>query len=436
MRPSPWMMILLALVAVAAGAQTLDCPPGTAGTSRPCDTFHYHVLMYRPDRKPAVELWALGQFASIAACERSRQAYIDRNLAVVDYFKRVRNEQSYEPDRAGQCHCDRSIEPGNPRFLSEAMRVQQLRLAEDVRQLVREKLIDAGVTTDSDLVRGLTAQPTTNALLGGAKLTPLPQPAAAASAANAAGDLKSTRIDTNKPAVTSLDLPLVEIPVPGLTPAPATEVASADGGTPAVVPAPAPVPAPETPAATPPPPPTAPPPTPPPPTPPTPPVTPEDRALAEETAEQFIKYETDRALLILNAADKVTDEKVRSRIEDALGQRLQLLPNLRALIQASGVRSRLATMARDARTEEERLTLIARIFGNDIKPHWAPKDAADVVLDARPELESEPERILRDTSGRYTEAQKKRALYTLLAKSTPTEEQQLWLTTVVDGFLR
>ena len=62
--------------------------------------------------------------------------------------------------------------------------------------------------------------------------------------------------------------------------------------------------------------------------------------------------------------------------------------------------------------------------------------AADVVLDSRPELESAPDRILRDTSGRYTEAQKKRALYILLAKTTPTEEQQLWLTTVIDGFLK
>src|SRR5438874_7451322 len=150
MRPIPSMMLLLALGAVAAGAQTLDCPPGTGGASRPCDTFHYHVLMYRPDRKPAVELWGIDQFASIAACDRARQAYIDRNLAVVDFFKRGRNEQSYEPDRVGQCHCDRSIEPGNPKYLGDAMRAQQLRLAEDIRQLVREKLIDADVATDSD----------------------------------------------------------------------------------------------------------------------------------------------------------------------------------------------------------------------------------------------------------------------------------------------
>src|SRR5215212_1808648 len=243
MRPSPWMMLLVALVAAAAGAQTLDCPPGSMGSSRPCDTFHYHVLMYRPDRKPAVELWGLNQFASSTACDRARQAYIDRNLAVVDYFKRGRNEQSYEPDRVGQCHCDRSIEPGNPKYLNDAMRLQQLRVAEDVRQLVREKLLESDVATDSELVRGLTAQPATNALIGGPKLVPLPQAAAvAANAANAANDLKTPRIDTGKPAIATLDLPLVEIAVPGVTEAPATEMASADGGASAQTPTPVPVP--------------------------------------------------------------------------------------------------------------------------------------------------------------------------------------------------
>jgi len=34
------------------------------------------------------------------------------------------------------------------------------------------------------------------------------------------------------------------------------------------------------------------------------------------------------------------------------------------------------------------------------------------------------------------ELQKKRALYLVLAQSQPTEDQRLWLSTVVEGFLR
>ncbi|HKO56319.1 MAG TPA: hypothetical protein VJ276_10605, partial [Thermoanaerobaculia bacterium] len=138
----------------------------------------------------------------------------------------------------------------------------------------------------------------------------------------------------------------------------------------------------------------------------------------------------------ITAADKVSDEALKSKIFDAITIRLQVLPNLRSLIQGSGIKSRLATMARDARTEEERLALVTRLFGSEIRRHWAPFDAADVVIEASPELEADPERVLRDASGRVSEAQRKRALYLLLAHNQPTEQQQLWLQTVIEEFLR
>jgi len=59
-----------------------------------------------------------------------------------------------------------------------------------------------------------------------------------------------------------------------------------------------------------------------------------------------------------------------------------------------------------------------------------------VIVDADPEIASEPDQVLRDTSGKYTTQQKKRALYLVLARTQPTEEQRLWLSTVVEGFLR
>jgi hypothetical protein len=165
-------------------------------------------------------------------------------------------------------------------------------------------------------------------------------------------------------------------------------------------------------------------------------LTAEERAAADEAAEQFIHYETARVQNIITAADKVTDEALKSKIFDAITVRLQVLPNLRTLIQGSGMKSRLATLARDARSEDERLALVTRLFGSEIRQHWAPQDAADVVIEPRPEIEADPERVLRDAGGRVTEAQRKRALYVLLAHSEPTEQQQLWLQTVIEEFLR
>src|SRR5438552_6434715 len=136
----PPLLLSIALVTGAAAAQTLDCP-GSAGAR--CDTFHFHVQMYRPDTRGFVEVYGINQFSSQAACDRARDAAMKRNLAVVDFFKRVRNESQYEPDRFGACHCDMTIDKTNQRYLTDTQRAAQLRLAEDIRQKVRERLMDA-----------------------------------------------------------------------------------------------------------------------------------------------------------------------------------------------------------------------------------------------------------------------------------------------------
>jgi hypothetical protein len=71
------------------------------------------------------------------------------------------------------------------------------------------------------------------------------------------------------------------------------------------------------------------------------------------------------------------------------------------------------------------------LFGSDVPPHWAPKDAADVIFD--PGI-TDAEQVLRDN--RSSEQQKRHALYALLATSSPTEQQQLWLNSVIEGLLK
>jgi len=420
--PKLAFLAMLSLASAALG-QKLDCPAPTAAAAHPCEAFHYHVLMYRPDARTFAEIYGTPQYASLAACDRARTAAMKSNLATVDFFKRVRNEQQYEPDRFGTCHCDMTIEKSSPNYLTDAARQAQMRLAEDIRLHVREKLIDAGMTTDSDFVRALTIPLSTNATLSGAKIVPMPSRMAAPPTEISAVDLRSTKVADASPSTSSIDLPLVDVPVDmtaastisvtaGKTttvqPPPATQP---ETPAPAPAPAHAPAPAPATTEAAP------------------------DPA-AEEASENFIAYETQRIQNVLKASSAIADEAVKAKIFEACMQRIQLLSNLRRLIQGSGFRSRLAAETRHAKSEEDRQQFIGRLFGPEMWTHWAPKDAADVIVASKPDIESDPDGVLRNSTGRYSLSQRKHALYVTLARTQPTEDQQLWLSTLVDSFLQ
>jgi hypothetical protein len=447
MRPGAFALILAGFLpaALAVAQPSLVCPTAPAG--RACDAYHYHVQMYRPDTKQWVEATGTNQFATQAACDRARDMYVGSNEKVVAYFRNVR-EQQYEADRVGVCHCDMTSDRAAPNFLTDVQRTAQLRMVEEVRLRVRERLLDNKLTSESEIVRGIWSDAPATPLLGGPRLVPIPQ-TSNVPVLTATEDLKATRtVDTSKPSAAAMDLPLIDLQA---TASPAAEgtpqaavVAEGIADAPPVTtaePTPAPMPAPA---------PALPEPTPtetivaaPAETEPASADAPvatneaeEDLVSAEETAERFVSYETQRIQNVLRAAGAIADENVKSRIFEACMQRIQLLSNLRLLIEGSGMRSRLAAAARDAQEESDRLELIARLFGEDIKPHWAPKDAADVVFEIEPAVAEAPEKALRDTTGQVSTEQKKRALYLLLAQTQPTEDQRLWLSTVVEGFLR
>src|ERR1051326_5297139 len=141
--------LLLAVPLVATAQTMLDCP--SAGSVAHCETFHFHVQMYRPDSRTFVDLWGTNQFASQAACERARDAQVKRDLEVVNYLRTRGGEQNYGADHFGSCHCDMSLDKTNPRYLGDVQRTAQLRLAEEVRQRVRERLVDTGLPSDSEI---------------------------------------------------------------------------------------------------------------------------------------------------------------------------------------------------------------------------------------------------------------------------------------------
>ncbi len=415
-----------ALAALGVAAQPLTCPAAPAG--RPCDVFHFHVQMFRPDTRAFTEIYAGPQFATQVACDRAREQQVAANQKVAGFFRDVKKQERYMPDRVGVCHCDMTDERSSGTYLNADQRVLQLRMAEEIRLRVRERLLDEKIATDSELMRALYSDPPSTPALGTPKLVPMPA-IVAVPLVTAAEDLQPTRtLDTSKPTVAAMDLPLIDI---GAASAPAVSEGEASPSSEAGISGPAPLPPAEEPPFE------------------------ETRVEAqeaveeiedlpsedeqqsvEETAERFISYETQRIQNVLRASSAIADENVKTKIFQACMERIQLLSNLRLLIEGSGMRSRLATAAREAQTEAQRLVLVAQLFGEGVKAHWAPSDASDVIFEIDPSVAAEPERALRDSTGRFTSDQKQQALYVVLAQTQPTEDQRLWLSAVVDGFLR
>jgi len=298
-------------------AQPLLCPPVAAAAGRPCELFHFHVQLFRPESRDFIELYGINQFASMASCDRARDAQLKRNMSIVEFMHTQRRDW-WQADKFGPCHCDMTVEKGSPNVLSDAARTQQLKDAEEIRQRVRERLIDAKALPDSEVLRNIAPAISGTPMIGGPKFVSMPAPAAA-SVSNSPDDLQNTKaVDTTPSSATSLDLPLVDI-----------------------------------------------------------------------------------------------------------------LSNLRSIIVGSGAKSRLVAAAHAAKKENERIAVAAKLFGSDIAPHWAPKNAADVIFDAGV---TEPERMLRDATA--SDQQKRHALYALLATSSPTEQQQMWLSSVIEGLLK
>jgi hypothetical protein len=386
--------------------------------------FHFHVQLFRPEQRDFLELYGINQFASMASCERARDAQFKRNMSVVE-FMRAQRRDWWQTDKFGPCHCDMTVEKASPNFLSEGARTQQLRDAEEIRQRVRERLIDAKALPDSEVLRNIAPAVTATPLIGGPKLVAMPAPVAAATS-NSPDDLQITKaVDTTPSSATSLDLPLVDIALPGITP-PAEVVAAA----PAPVP-PTPVPPSTAPAE----------PAQPAPAPqpvvqvaaePAPVIADDpDLPVPEDVADRYVSYESQRIQNVLKVSSDIGDEAIKAQVLEACTQRIQLLSNLRSIIVGSGAKSRLVAAANGAKKESDRLAVAAKLFGSDITPHWAPKNAADVIFDAGI---PEPERVLRDNAA--SDQQKRHALYALLATSSPTEQQQMWLSSVIEGLLK
>ncbi|HEX7704925.1 MAG TPA: hypothetical protein VF701_00555 [Thermoanaerobaculia bacterium] len=434
------LLFLLVFGAISISGQTLVCPADPSSAGKPCDAFHYHMQLYSPETKAFTTLSGINQFASIAACEKAREAHTQQNADVVDYVKRVK-AQAYEPDRIGPCHCDVTRHASSPAHLSDAQRDTQMRSAELVRRRVRERLLELGVPADSPLLQSAFRRLPVNRMLAGSRLTPLPTPVVAASEYRTA-DLRMPRTSmSGAPATAVIDLPLVDIQVgevsmPGTAAATAPEPALVAPGpptAPAIEETVEPEAAVEFPEEA---------------SPGSDPAEamadirpesgllsdPESRS-AEDAADRFIRHETQR---IQNVVDAVPDasDALGEQVMEACMQRLQALTNLRYLILGAGARSSVAQIAYRSRSDVARLAFVTRLFGEEVASHWMPAITTDVIIPSDPRIDEQPEAVLRDSSGAYSVLQRRRALYSILSRAPITEEQQLWLIPAIEEFLK
>ncbi|MGA7613843.1 MAG: hypothetical protein WBX15_01565 [Thermoanaerobaculia bacterium] len=401
-RKSAAGVIPLLLFATAAAAQTLVCPAG--GTPpEGCPVSHYHILAWSSESNRPVELFGVNAFASQAACEKSRAAEMAENQAAIAAIRQTQPKSRIQPDRFGPCHCDMTVVQANPYFLDDAHRMAQVRLRQQFLADLREDLLDAGLASDSSVVRALAGEASTIGTEIWPMTAPLPDtlpPAGAQPLSESA--LKETAIgsETTSTIPGGSDLTLLEIPIPTEEEVQAILTARATAA-----------------------------------------AAPEESVAAssapDEDADPFVEFETSRVQRILQAANAMTEATSKAKILEAAMQRLQLLSNLRTLTDVAGARSRLARMSGAARDETSRLQLVSALFGADVASHWAVGDANDIVIEWPSNVADDPIAVLRDSTGRYTAEQRKAAMYLVLARNPSlTASQQSWLANLIDESLQ
>lgn len=394
-----------------AFAQSLLCTPSPGGSTRPCEAHHYHLQLYRLDTKTSQEFWGLNGFASSEACEAARSAVERAHQAIAAFIRAKQPKAVAEQARIGPCHCDLTHDRTNAKFLDETQRLRQIRDAEEIKARLRERLLDMDMPAESELIRALVVAPSSFPTAAWPRSVAPPETPKGYTILPSEVTLKDTGVarETARSAAVETQFDLVDVPSPAgareqaadAAGAPAGEELSVSGTESPGEPEPA--------------------------------VAGADGGTQESPADQFISYETARVNDILRASETIDDEALRQRIFEASMQRLQLLSNLRRIVEGSGARSRLSALTRSATDEAGRIGLIRKLFGEQMAERWASLNPRDAVFEISEAVASDPIAVLRDSSGRFSESDRQRALFMVLARdSAMTSSQEEWLAGVVE----
>lgn len=554
-----WIVAFIALGSGAAVSQELVCP-GTPVPDEECTEWHYHVEIWLPDLNSFQRIYAFAPLATAVECQEVRDAAETQNHELISRLQTADPERSFQSNRFGPCHCDRTSDRSNAYYLSDAQRRAQMRVASTTEETLHsmdttpqvliataegEESAEPAADSSGEERAALEARPADGGITQEDLLAPPPVAAAVDETVETGGnatppltnDGLPTHVPAGLPAVggdhqeplptqdapvpipqeaeTGYDGPAAPLPpplaeptapeppaapqteavvdnifevipappAPSATPspaepetplpAPAPPVPASDTVTPTLPPAvattpptvasrPVVVPVPPTPAqaasgvsrtdkvvlregspdaprieikwskereATPPEPSAA-------TTPPAPgavvPPVPGETVTGENP---FLSYETSRVQEIIKASSAVTDGATKAQVFEASMQRLQVLENLRRLEEAGGATT-LTPMMHEARDEASRLRFVGRLFGEEVRRHWAPTDARGVIVTVPPEIDADPSGALSQSSG-LGPNQRGLALYVVLARSSEmSADQESGILSMIDAQLR
>jgi len=400
----------LVLCIVAPATMTLaqapmTCQLGSGADSARCDVFHYHVQVYSPEKKTRTELTGVNEFASQAACEAALAAAQAKNQALVKFMTENDPREKFQADVFGPCHCDMTRNPSSPNRLDPERRIGELRYQQEVVADTRELLLDANAPESSAVVTNLRFEPTSfdPALWPKVVFTPDPEQMKVAPEPIPESESMETKAAETLPRGdfgSGLDLELVDVPTPKdamVSAAIAPTYNPDEGGY-----------------------------EPPPPT----------ASMDANPAADFVSFESSRVQSILQASNTIDDAAVKKQIFESAMQRLQVLSNLKVIVLAAGTTSPLANAFVSLDTDDERSAFVGKLFGDLVQTHWIPADARDVIIEIPSELTADPVAVLRESTGRYNDEQRKQALYYLLGRTANlTPSQELWVADLMSSFL-
>lgn len=404
--PRTFLAFTIAIAGFPASAQApMTCQLGSGADSAKCDVFHYHVQVYNPSKKTRVELSGVNEFASQEACAAALAVAQARNQELVKYMTQNDAREKFQADVFGPCHCDMTRSPSSPNWLDPERRIAELRMQQEIVADTRELLLDANALETSSVVTNLRLQPTSYDPALWPKALFAPDPADMQVAPAPIPESESMATDTSDATSrgefgAGIDLALVDVPTPAdvmVAAAIAPTYETGDEGYEQ-----------------------------------SPPVS----SVDANPADAFVAFESARVQSILQASSAIDDAAVTKQIFESSMQRLQVLSNLKIIVLAAGTSSPLASAFRALDTDEQRSALMGRLFGPTVQSHWVPADARDVIIEIPNELTGDPVAVLRESTGRYTEDQRKVALYYFLGR-TPnlTPSQELWIADIMSSFL-
>jgi hypothetical protein len=378
-------LIIAAAVLLSSTAVRAQLTCATSSSDQ-CNAVHYHVQAWNPDTKQYAEIYGHNQSSTTEACEVARKAEAAMNQSVVDYLLKTAPRLKVQAAKFGPCHCDMTEVKTDSHYLDDDRRNYMMRRDREMKLAMVELLLDNGATTDHDLVR---------ALISGASLirSRVPYWSREVAYVGAKGDMlldptRSTMRETTVNAAKSSgtagsNLELVAVNFDPELFGAHEDVASAGDAT---------------------------------------------------SVNAFINAEMARVTAVLQAESERDDPD--AAILEACNERIQLLTNLGKLAESAGDRSRLADALRTSSSDAERMKVVQTLFGDTVAKHWAPARADAMAVAVPAEISNDPVAVLRDSTGRYAEQQRKLALYAFMSRnSSLTESQEIWLSGIANESL-